>query len=76
MDWFSDYVPPGQDPGEPANDIYYPLIDNLDDIELKDGGHDSPNHKFVGVLVSGCASSGRTYLVAASHLGCVFHFAC
>jgi hypothetical protein len=33
-DYYSDYVKPGVDPGEPISDLIYPLIDELDAVVL------------------------------------------
>eukprot|EP00977_Amphora_coffeiformis_P014429 scaffold4042_cov165-Amphora_coffeaeformis.AAC.9 len=46
--WFKDYVSPEQKEktGEPAIDIYYPLLDTLRDVTIKD----PENHPLVGML--------------------------
>lgn len=49
VDWFSDFVPPGDDPAEPVSDIVVPIINNIDYVELEDA--DSPDHQAVGVTV-------------------------
>jgi hypothetical protein len=32
LDFLSDYVPPGEDPGEPKSNLYYPIFDAIDGI--------------------------------------------
>ena len=40
-EWYSDYVPADEDPGEPVSDLYYPIIDSeLDALRLVDEEHD------------------------------------
>ena len=36
VDWFSDYMPPGQDPSEPVFDISYPVLDTIDRVTIED----------------------------------------
>jgi hypothetical protein len=32
LDFLSDYVPPGEDPGEPKSNLYYPIFDKVEGI--------------------------------------------
>ena len=69
VDWFSDYVTPGQNPGEPASDIYVPILDhNFDTIRIADDTEDRP--KLVGLMVRGRVPLGRrpTVQVEGSHV--------
>jgi hypothetical protein len=45
-DWLRDFIPPEDNPGEPLNDIYYPIVDyDLGSVRLED-----PT-KVVGIVV-------------------------
>jgi hypothetical protein len=60
--WFEKYLPSTEDAREPASDIYYPLIDDLSQIELADGEveYDLNEHRVVGVI--GAIMRWREYL--------------
>lgn len=34
VEWYQDYVRPGQDAGEPCFDIMYPILDSVDEIQV------------------------------------------
>lgn len=34
VEWFADYVKPGQDAGEPIFDVYYPILKGIDQIAI------------------------------------------
>lgn len=46
VDWYSDYVKPGQDPSEPMIDVNYPLLNTIDRVIIKDPW----NHTLVGTV--------------------------
>lgn len=35
LDWIKDYVDPGQDPDEPVTDIFYPILDTVEEISIQ-----------------------------------------
>jgi hypothetical protein len=49
-DWLRDYIPPEKDPHEPVSDIYYPIMDALDRVNLEDEPTPAP---VVGLLWMG-----------------------
>jgi hypothetical protein len=34
VDWYTDFVKPGEDPDAPISDIYYPILDSVDSVRL------------------------------------------
>lgn len=33
-EWYANYVPPGESSEEPLSDIYYPIIESLDEVQI------------------------------------------
>ena len=48
IDFFKDYIPPGENAFEPVSDVYYPIIDDISHIDLRDS---ITTKEVVGVLV-------------------------
>merc|ERR1711957_993301 len=49
-EWFSSYLPEGEEPMEPISDIFYPIIGNANQhIEVEDGS-DKNSHDVVGIF--------------------------
>lgn len=52
VEWFRGFVPPEEDPGEPVNDIFYPILDSdLETVRIGDTVEDPNAPKMVGLLV-------------------------
>jgi hypothetical protein len=52
-DWLRDFVSHDEDPGEPTNDIYYPIVDSdLSTMRIVDIEDDQQSPRIVGLLVS------------------------
>jgi len=51
-DFFSDYIQPGEEAMEPLSDIYYPLINNINSINIyeDDGEYCPEENEFVGFI--------------------------
>lgn len=63
IDWFQDYVAEGEDPSEPASDIYVPIIDHrMDSIRIAEG-----SDEVVGLVVSLCRRQETSLNVFLTH---------
>lgn len=47
--WFGHFLPPEDNPKEPVSDLYYPVVDELSEVN---NGADPSKNKLVGMLAS------------------------
>lgn len=53
-DIYKDYIPKNEEAMEPVSDLFYPILDQLERIDLKDAkmNDNSTNNKFVGMIAA------------------------
>lgn len=50
-DWIRDYIEQGEEPVEPISDIFYPIVNGMDEVKVVVAeGHDYANHEIIGVI--------------------------
>jgi hypothetical protein len=48
-----DFIPPDENPMEPISDLFYPIIDDVDSVEVAGAkDYNASEHRFVGMLVA------------------------
>jgi Adenylate and Guanylate cyclase catalytic domain len=60
-EYYKVFTPPSDDASEPASDLFYPIVDNIDRIYVTGAGDYEPaNHSVVGLLYTGEPYLGKT----------------
>ena len=50
-EYFSDFLPSNENPVEPMSDLYYPLIDQVDQVNVfEEDPYNPANHTVVGLV--------------------------
>jgi hypothetical protein len=53
QEYYKMFTPPSDDASEPASDLFYPIVDNIDRIYIAGSGDYEPaEHSLVGLLAS------------------------